>query len=256
MKFKKTILSITILLAGLIFLHSNARMPRQQGWVNDYAGKLSRQTRTTLLHWLTEVKEKADFELAIVIVPNLQGLDDFTYANELYRQWGVGSVNDEGALLLISVQERKVRIETGYGAEGYIPDGRAGEILDRYVIPHLRNEDYNSAVLNGSAAFLRLIAQEKNIELTGIADFKMREEGGASPFSLLPLLFFLLLIFGGRRFPLLFLLGASGRGFGSMGRFGSSGGFGGSSRGSIGGFGGFGGFGGGASGGGGAGRSF
>lgn len=242
----KCLLLFVILFISLSTIQA-VNYPQSRGWVNDFADRLSRQTQVTLLNIITEVKEKTGFEIAVAIVPNLQNEDINQYANNLYQRWGIGSQNDEGVLILIAVEERWVRIETGYGAEGFIPDGRAGEIRDTYLIPLLSRGDYNQAVIYGVSAIASLVAQEKNVELTGIAGFeRMRHGDEASPFAgliVLAFFIFLMIVTKGRILPWLFIFSMSGRGFGG-------GSFSGSSRG--GGFGGFGGFGGGASGGGGA----
>ncbi len=239
------ILFMLIILSGKIM---GVTYPQPQGWVNDYVGKLTPQTQTRLLNIITELKEKTNFEIAVAIIPDLQGEDINYFANELYKAWGIGSNRDEGALILIAVEDRWVRIETGYGAEGFIPDGMAGEIRDTYIVPYLSQDDYNQSVIFGVAAIASLAAREYNVDLTGLAEFRNIQPGQQeSPFSgliVLAFFIFLMIVTKGRILPWLFIFGMSGgRGFGG-------GGFGGSSRG--GGFGGFGGFGGGASGGGGA----
>lgn len=253
---KAAILTIALCILTL-FAFSNlsgVSYPSPTGWVNDYAGKLSSQTKESLLNIITEVKEKTDFEIAVAIVTNLQNLDIDTYTNELYREWKVGSKQDEGALLVISVEDRKVKIEVGYGAEGFLPDGLAGEILDSNVVPYLQSGDYDRAVLAGVVRIASVVAKEKNIQLTGTAEFSEylnRTEGSGIPFRFILLVFvFLVIITRGRILYWLFMFGRlrGGGGFGGS----SKGGFGGS----RGGFGGFGGFGGGSSGGGGASRGF
>jgi|SRR5690554_173355 len=247
-------LNITFILL-LLFLPFSLSMlqgvtyPEPDGWVNDYVGTLSSQTRIDLLNIITELKEKTGFEIAVAIVPDLQEEDINLFANNLYREWGIGSQNDEGALILVAVEDRWVRIETGYGAEGFIPDGMAGEIRDRYLVPHLSRGDYNQGVTAAVVAIASLVAREHNVELTGIARFQhLQDNEDVSPLPgliVFIIFIFLMIITKGRILPWLIIFGMSGRGFG-----GGSGSFGGSSRG--GGFGGFGGFGGGASGGGGA----
>ena len=249
---RKTSLLSVVLLACLLvglFFNLSASYPRPIGWVNDFSGKLDQQTNRSLLSIITELKEKTGFEIAVAIVPDLQGQEINQYANELYSSWQIGSQNDEGVLILIAVADRWVRIETGYGAEGFIPDGLAGEIRDRYLVPFLSRNDYNQAVLSGVVIIADLVAREKGVTLTGTAQFSnVRDENGDSAVG--AVVFFLFFVFlmivtKGRILPWLLIFGLSGRGSYRGGSFG-----GGYSRG--GGFGGFGGFGGGSSGGGGA----
>jgi uncharacterized protein len=173
-----------------------------------------------------------------------------TYANELYANWGIGKKGeDKGVLIFLSVQERKIRIETGYGVEGILPDGMAGGILDQYVVPYLRQNDYGKGLLNGMLAVGQVIAKDAGVTLEyGYRPMPAKRQKRSRGIGLLPLsIFFIMFIIIARRrpelLPFLLLSGMSGRG----GRYGGGGG----------GFsGGFGGFGGGMSGGGGASRSF
>jgi len=249
----QTVIALLLLLA-ITFLTASSSLeavsyPQPVGWVNDFAGKLDIQTKRSLLNIITELKEKTGFEMAVAIVPDLQGSEINLYANELYAEWEIGSQNDEGVLLLIAVEDRWVRIETGYGAEGFIPDGLAGEVRDKYLVPFLGRGDYNQAVLAGVVVLAELVAREKNVTLTGTAQFRnlaAQDEGSAvGGIVFFLFLVFLMIVTKGRILPWLLIFGMSGRGGYRGGSFG-----GGSSRG--GGFGGFGGFGGGASGGGGA----
>jgi uncharacterized protein len=147
------------------------------------------------------------------------------------------------------MQERQVRIEVGYGLEGAIPDGRAGEILDEAVIPELTNGNYGAGLLAGMQDIAGIVAEEYDVDLSEygaeVPTTRSARGGRSSGGGGGRLLYFLVLMFflGGGRFfwPILFLAG--GRGFGGGG-FGAGGG------------GGFGGFGGGGFGGGGASRGF
>ena len=70
------------------------------------------------------------------------------YANGLYKAWGIGKKGeDKGVLIFLTVKERKIRIETGYGVEGILPDGLVGEILDKYVVPFLKEGNYGKGSL-------------------------------------------------------------------------------------------------------------
>ncbi len=187
-------------------------------------------------------------------MPDIGGAESNDYANRLYSTWGIGKKGeDKGVLIFVTIKERKMRIETGYGVEGILPDGLVGEIRDRYIIPYLKQDKYGEGLLNGTIAVAQVISKHSGVKLTGQMPLKTPKKT-RSGFSFLPIFLILMIImlFSRRRggswllFPLLLL------GMGGGGRY-SSGGFGGS----FGGFGGgFGGFGGGMSGGGGAGGGF
>ena len=224
--------------------------PKPYGAVNDFASVIPETEKQVMENLCREVLQKTGTAIVIATVETIGDSDYETYANELYADWGIGKKGeDKGVLIFLTKKERKIRIETGYGVEGILPDGLVGQILDDQVVPFLKREEYGKGILNGTFAIAQIIAQDAGVKLTGETSSYMprpvtRKVGvGSQIFSLL---FFIILFLILIRNPLLLpflLLGSSGRG--------------GSGRGSFGGFGGgFGGFGGGLSGGGGAGRGF
>jgi len=242
---KKIIFILVFLLIFAGILTAEVNFPTPKSYVNDYAGVLSQSTISKTNRIARELKQKTGFEIAVAIVRDMQGLDHYRYANELYTEWGIGSKKDEGVLLLIARQERKMKIEVGYGAEGFLPDGLTGEIADEYIVPFLEEDNYNQAVLNGVGAFVSVAARHYNVQISGTPKIKEAETSTIGKiFRLLIGLIVISLFLGGRigLFPFLLLGGFGGRGSSWSG--GGSG------------FGGFGGFGGGLSGGGGVGRSF
>lgn len=221
--------------------------PKPKGFANDFAGVISGSVIKQLDNIAIELKQKTDFGLAVAVVPDLQGEDPDRYATDLYAKWGVGSKKtDAGVLLLIAVKERKLKIETGYGAEGFLPDGLCGQIADNYIVPYLKKNDWNKGVLQGTLALASVAAKNYGVQLTGVPKEIPHREGsatGAIIKFIITLLVISLFMRGRIGFlPLLLLGGLGGRSGGWSG--GGSG------------FGGFGGFGGGLSGGGGIGRSF
>ncbi|MFZ0451977.1 MAG: TPM domain-containing protein [Desulfatiglandaceae bacterium] len=227
--------------------------PKPMGLVNDFGEVISTAYRQKIGAVANEVLKKTGTAIVIVTMPDIGGAEYNDYANRLYSAWGIGKKGeDKGVLIFVAVKERKMRIETGYGAEGILPDGLVGEIRDTYMIPALRKNRFGEGIFNGTVAIARVIAKNAGVTLTGTSGTSPPAKKGRSRFTFLPLLIlFIVFMFLPRRrgaswlFFLPFFLGG-GRGFGSGGTGGSFGGFGG----------GFGGFGGGMSGGGGAGGGF
>jgi uncharacterized protein len=228
-----------------------AQFPEPTGLINDFAEVIPQDMRQKMEALATEVLQKTGAEIAVVTMLTIGDSEADTYVNRLFQAWGIGKKGeDNGVLIFMTVKERRIRIETGYGVEGILPDGLVGEILDKHTIPFLRNDDYGTGLYNALAAVSSVIAKDANVELSGRAAVHRRPQRRVRPFGLLPIVFiFFILVFAGFRrrrgrwiLPLL-LLGSMG------GRGGYGGGFGGFG-------GGFGGFGGGMSGGGGAGRGF
>ncbi|TSA24100.1 TPM domain-containing protein [bacterium] len=247
---KRIILVIWILVVIPFLLAAKVTYPTPKQWVNDFAGVLSSNTARQLNNLALEIKQKTGFELAVAIVKDLQGEDYYTYANKLYEKWGIGSKNDEGCLILVAINERKLKIEVGYGAEGFITDGLLGEIVDTYMVPYLNNNNWDQGVLQGYLALASIIGKHYGVQFDGVPEGAYQLGSKPDARSIVKFIIgfiVLMLIFGGRMGFLPFLL------LGGMGGGRSSGG---SWSSGSGGFGGFGGFGGGMSGGGGVGRGF
>jgi uncharacterized protein len=229
--------------------------PKPRGPVNDFANVIPPDYQEKINAITTELYEKTGTAVVVVTMPDIGGAEYNDYVNRLYSAWGIGKKGeDKGVLIFVTVKERKMRIETGYGVEGILPDGLVGEIRDRYMIPYLKEDKYGEALLNGTLAVAQVIADNAGVKLTGRmpARAPAKRSSGAGFLPLLLIIIFFMFFLGRRRgswiFFLPFLLGGGGfrGGFGGGSLGGGFGGFGG----------GFGGFGGGMSGGGGAGGSF
>jgi len=194
--------------------------------------------------------------MAIVTVKSLDGNEIQPYANDLFKQLGIGKKKqDNGVMLLIAPNERKYWTEVGYGLEPVINDARAGD-AGRLMPPFFRQGDYSSGVTAAAWQLAKYIADDKGVTLTGAPQSRHQpqredEDGTNIFFIILFAIIFVSILGGGIRTALLiasFLGMSSGRrgGWTSGGGGWGGGGWGG-------GGGGFGGFGGGMSGGGGAG---
>jgi len=255
------------ILALLILISVGAlaqEAPAPQGYVSDYAEVLTPQMREKLTALLQELEQKTTAQIAVLTVKTTQPYDDFQYALKVFDSWQIGQKGkDNGALFFVAVEDRRVRILTGYGLEGILPDGKVGEILDKFIIPEFRAGRFDEGIYKGVWAVALIIAKDAGVELTGQApiDPDRLPDDNVSPISLviaLIVIFFLvsLMMRSARRtrrgssIPWWIWLAGSG-GSSRSWRSGSFGGFGGGfSRG------GFGGFGGGRTGGGGAGRGW
>ena len=216
------------------------------GYVSDFANVMTPADRAAVERTLTELNQKTGAQVSVVTLKSLEGgqIDDF--ASRLFARWGVGQKGkDNGLLLIAAIEDRKVRIETGYGFEGILPDAAAGRLIDQVVRPAFRNGDYSGGLRKGAEALASVAASASGVKLTGIQN--QESYGGSQPQDkkgggFIRLIFFIIIIIAVIRHPWLLLLFMGGGGGGR-----SSSGFGG---------GGFGGFGGGSSGGGGASRGW
>jgi uncharacterized protein len=135
-----------------------ADFPKYTGFVNDFAGLLDVGTRTQLEELLRAVEADTSAEIAIAIVPSLDGMSVEEYANRLFREWGVGKDNvDNGVLVLVAPAQREMRLEVGYGLEPILPDGLAGEIIRTNFLPHFREDRYADGITEGVTRVVEVV---------------------------------------------------------------------------------------------------
>lgn len=255
MRMKLAVIVLLLALATVLHAESVEQL-KPTGYVNDFAHVLSPAATTQINDLARQVDEKAHAQIALVTINTLDGRDIESYAVDLFKQWGVGKKGtDRGVLILYAIQDRKARIEVGYGLEPILPDGKVGG-FQREAIPQMRAGDYNGALLLVTRRVADVIAQDAGVQLTGAQPPApaVRTEEPDQGWSLGKLILVIIIIAIGLFTPFgrsllwLFLFQSigSGRGRGGFGGFGGGGGGGG----------GFGGFGGGSSGGGGASSSW
>lgn len=255
MKFLQSIRVAIVLLALPLLLGAEpVSQLRPTDYVNDFAHVLDQTTIAQLDNICLQLDQKAKAQIAVVTVNTLDGTDIEAYAVALYKQWGIGNkTTDHGVLILLAVQDRKYRIEVGYGLEPILTDGKVGGI-GREAVPLLRQNDYNGAVSLMTSRVADVIAQDAGIQLTGdrpqLPVQRGQPDAGLSGKQLLILGVIILIVLLTPLRKILFWMLLSGMG-GGGGRGGYGGGYSGGG-GFGGGGGGFGGFGGGSSGGGGA----
>ena len=137
-------------------------------FVNDYADVLSEETKRYIMQTNQELEQKTGAQIVVVTVTSLDGQDLESYATELFRKFGIGdSKKNNGVLLLCSTGDRKFRIEVGYGLEGALTDGKTGRIQDEYIIPYLKDDNYDEGIKNGFSAVLSEVANEYNVTIDG-----------------------------------------------------------------------------------------
>jgi uncharacterized protein len=232
--------------------------PALTGRVVDNAKLLDPGTVASLTEMLAAHERATGEQVVVVTVPSLQGtpIEDFGY--QLGRRWGIGQKDkDTGALLIVARDERKIRIEVGYGLEGKLTDALSSAIINQVMVPEFKQGNFGKGIVDGSSAILKVLGGDPNAVPPAPAKAAERTGLTSSPVFFILLLIVIVVIsrLGSRRGGggggaltgaiLGGLLGGSGNRYGGGG-FG--GGFG--DRGGGGGGGGFGGGGGGFGGGG------
>lgn len=233
-------------------------IPRLTAPVNDFADVIDPAAEAQLDELIRRLQNATGDVMVVATIKTFQPFGDLpSYAEEMFENGGQGigaKGKDNGVLIVLAIDDRQVRIETGYGLEGFITDGFAGE-TSRRMVPFFREAEYGPGLVAGATRVAERIAQGRNVDLALApppqAQTRRRDGSGGFPigFWVILLIIFLNMMKGGRR---------RRRWVSGVGPFG--GGFGGGYRGGGwggGGFGGgFGGFGGGRSGGGGGGASW
>jgi uncharacterized protein len=254
-------LCILLLLTARSALAENPKSIHPSGYVTDLAGAIEPDTKARLEALCREVEDKTGTQIAVVTVHSLEGESVENFAVDLYKQLGVGSKRDNrGVLLLVAPDERKYRIEVGYGLEPVINDARAGD-AGRAMVPLLRERNDSAAIESATWILAKYIAEDRGVTLSGQPPSRpeRNDRRHSSPIGLWGILFIIWIIFSIARAGKRAASGRRGGGggwwigpmLGGMSGGWRGGGFGGGSGGFSGG-GGFGGFGGGSSGGGGA----
>ncbi|GAA4805059.1 hypothetical protein GCM10023231_37770 [Olivibacter ginsenosidimutans] len=235
-------------------IHAQDFPPASKTLVTDFTGTLSEAQKQQLEDKLVAFDDTSSTQIAVVMMRSVGDYDIADYGVRLAQQWGIGNKGkNNGILLLIAKEDRKVTIQTGYGVEGAVPDAVAFQIIRNIITPAFRQEDYYVGINRATDALIAYTKGEFKAEPR-----KGKGDGGGMGLIVMVIIIAIIVgllskgggngggkVIGGRGSSDLFWLSLLGS---SLGRGGNrGGGFGGGSSG-----GGFGGFGGGSFGGGGA----
>jgi uncharacterized protein len=248
-----------VLLAGATL--AAQELPTLTRPVNDFANVIPPEVEQTLDQRIRSLQSASGDVVVVATVPSYASYGSIEeYAVKLFERAAIGQKDkDNGLLIVLALQERRVRIEVGYGLEEFVTDGFAGDTIRQEMLPAFRQGDYGAGLLAGTTRVIQRIAERRGVTLQDVPQATERDDERGSPIGFIILMIVIFLIVGrlGRRSrrshfrrggwggP--FILPGPWSGWsGGGGRFGG-GGFGGGGFG-----GGFGGFGGGRSGGGGA----
>jgi len=148
---KLTKLFIVFIITFFSFTHVKGQnvieRPNPPVLVTDLAGVLSPEQKQALENKLVAIDDSSSNQIAVVILPTLEGNPIEEYATKLFRTWGIGNKKtNNGILLLIAIQDKKIRIETGYGLEGALPDITCNSIIDNDIKPAFRQQAYYEGI--------------------------------------------------------------------------------------------------------------
>lgn len=136
--------------------------PEYTTYVQDRADILDAKTKEYLEKNSHELYQKQHVQITVFTIKSLNGADIKEYSNKLFRQLGIGDKDtNKGILILVAADDKKARIEVGYGLEGSLNDGKVGEILREKMFPSFKKKDYNQGIVNGYNALIEAINKEK-----------------------------------------------------------------------------------------------
>ncbi len=209
--------------------------PKPDRYFNDYAHVVSSSTAENLNDKLAQFERDTSNQVVVAIYPKMQSDSDIAdYTQRVAQSWGVGqkSVNN-GAVLFVFPEDRKMFIQTGYGAEGAIPDATAYDITERHIKPHFRTNDFDGGLSEGVALICKALQGE--YKGTGRTVHDGRQSQGSPKVPVLFIIVFVFLVirfiwaarhgyrYSGSGGPFIGGWGGSGGGWSSGG--GDSGGF-------------------------------
>lgn len=181
--------------------------PPLTGRVVDQAQVLSPDAERELTDKLENLETTTGRQLVVATVPSLQGYPIEDYGYQLGRTWGIGQKDkDDGVILLVAPNERKVRIEVGYGLEPVLTDALSSVIIQSVILPKFRDGDLPGGVVAGTDALVEQLSLPADQAKARVAEASQpeRHKAEGSPIAAIFIILFLIFVFsslfrGGRR---------------------------------------------------------
>jgi len=171
----------------------------QNLWLSDMAGVIDSNVESQINSLINKLEQQTSAEIAVVTIQKTDGSTPKDFATNLFSFWDIGKKDkDNGVLILLVMEERRIEVETGYGAEGVLPDGKVGAILDEYAIPRFKEGDFGGGLLSVVKAMADVLSGEP---IDTLSSAKAKRGIGISGIIkiLLPLVLAALIIYGIRR---------------------------------------------------------
>lgn len=164
------LITIIIIVGNCLFNNSYAIVSKtNEFYINDSANIISNETENYIINVNKKLYKQTGAQIVVVTVNNLENKSIEEYAIELFRSYKIGDKEkNNGILFLVAVEERKTRIEVGYGLEGRITDGKSGRILDDYVIPYFKDNKWDDGIINGFNAILAETTEEYGVVIDDV----------------------------------------------------------------------------------------
>ncbi|MCH5283412.1 MAG: TPM domain-containing protein [Treponema sp.] len=160
--------------------------------VVDNAKIMSEAKRQELEEFLLAFDKNSSAQIAVLTIPSLKDESLEEYSIKVAREWGLGNAEDsKGVLLLIAFNEKKIRIETGYGVEGDLTDAKCGMIIRNVIAPNFQNGKYSEGIIKGAKAIAKIIAPDA-LDSSGV---EIEKDVEADPVAIIAMTIFFILYF-------------------------------------------------------------
>lgn len=126
------------------------QIPKPFGFVNDFANVISENIKQEMENYIKDFYDQTKITVVIVTCQNTKPLISSQYVFWLFNEWAIGGKNNKGVMILLSIEERRIEVEVGFGLEHILTDERAGDILDTVVVPLLKQEKYEQGLFSGA----------------------------------------------------------------------------------------------------------
>lgn len=165
---KKSLLLLLVFGLALIAFGQDYPKPLGGRLVHDFADILTPDQENRLERRLLDINDTSSVEIAVVTVASLNDMDIAQYATEIAHQWGIGKEKkDNGVLILVAPNERKVNISPGYGVEPFLTDALSRRVIEEVMVPNFKTNDYYRGIDLAVTAVARIVAGEFDGELSG-----------------------------------------------------------------------------------------
>lgn len=152
-------------------------LPELTGRIVDNAGMLSPSQEQALTSELEAFEKRSSDQVVVATIESLQGENLEDFANRLFRKWQLGQEGiNNGVLFLVSKNDRKIRIEVGYGLEGTLTDALAKVIIETVIVPRFRQGDFGGGIVEGTQFIVRVLSGD----VAELEDRKKRNEQNSS----------------------------------------------------------------------------
>lgn len=170
-------------------------VPALKSRVNDYANIINKNDEAELENYLSSLEDSTGAQVAVLTIPSLKGEDIASFSMKVVEKWKLGKKGeDNGALLLVALNEHDVRIEVGYGLEGKLTDAKCGLILRNVIIPQFKNGDYSKGIVKGIQNMGGLISDNADLVSKSVSEEQTGSDAIVALFFIIVWLIFIFIV--------------------------------------------------------------